>query len=255
MNDSDVRTTLPSSCSAVFVFAIACAASPAHDASEPPALPAPSTTVAPAPPAPPETAAPASSGEAPPAPSASAPAPSPPRDEACRVGRKRGKGSLDDVIATRACKVEQPQWDENYDAHGLSFHADPTRLSVQRGAHADLFVQIRAKHDAMLQLEVGCLDDAVTTSVHDAQGKRIDETGGSVAMLCMREVLQVHLDAGDEVGISVPFVARKFRWVQTSRSDAGPLPAGSFELRLTLPVALGKKRDQLVLALPLEVTR
>lgn len=251
-----VTATLPSSCSAVLAFAVACAASPAPYASEPPAPPPPAVG-GPAPaPAPPETAAPAASVEAPPpAPSASAPAPSPPRDEACRVGRKRGKGSLDDVIATRACKVEQPQWDENYDAHGLSFHADPTRVSVQRGAHADLFVQIRAKHDAMLQLEVGCLDDAVTTSVHDAQGKRIDETGGSVAMLCMREVLQVHLDAGDEVGISVPFVARKFRWVQTSRSDAGPLPAGSFELRLTLPVALGTKREQLVLSLPLEVTR
>jgi hypothetical protein len=243
--------------SAVSLLSVACAYGATPAASEPSTGGAIPTEPPPAP-APAPTPTPANTATDTPTPTlpptSGAPTAEAPPDDPCRVGRKIGRGSLDDVLAQRRCKVEQPQWIEPYDTADLAIRADPSSLRVQRGAHADLFVQIVARRDTIVQLEVGCADD-VSTSVHDAKGQRIDETGGAMATLCMREVLHVRLGAGDEVGISVPFLARKYRWVGASRADAGPLPAGNFELWLTLPIAVGKQWQRSVVKIPLEVTR
>jgi hypothetical protein len=186
------------------------------------------------------------------------PRPSPLVATECVVGRKRGGPTLSEIVAGRRCRVPADKRLDPFDTAEFSISADPPSLSAQRGAHAEIFVQIDVKgtKDSLLQLEMGCLDEPAELSVHDSKGKRIDWVGDVPDMLCTVDVVQVVVPAGDGVSLHVPFAARRYAWkaLEASRSDAGPLPAGNFELRLRLPFhAPGGKRVEL--RVPLEVTR
>jgi hypothetical protein len=185
------------------------------------------------------------------------PEPAPLAVPGCVVGRKPGGASLGEVIAARRCLAPREKWIDPYDASAFSFSADPPSLRVQRRAHAELFVQIdvKAAKDELLQLRLGCLE-LVETAVHDAQGKRIDELGDPPDVLCMAEVVQVVVRAGDGASLRVPFAARRHAWKQlgVERRDAGPLPAGSFELRLRLPFWTAED-EPVELSVPIEITR
>ena len=240
----------------LLTFACGCATHPpppaqrTASASEPPpaAPPSPAVTVPPpaAPPTPTATAAP----EAPPA--ATEPPPSVPAE--CIVGRAKTAPSLSQVLHQRLCQVPQDKWIDPYDPSAFSITPDPSPLTANRGAHADLFVQIENKsaRDAILQVETGCTGGVVHFAVYDASGKRIDEVGSEPGMLCERTVVHVLIRPKDGTFLRVPFMARKRSWTDLSidPKDAGPLPAGTFELRLTLPINGTKP-----LTLPLEVTR
>lgn len=188
--------------------------------------------------------------EAPPA--AAGPPPSVPAE--CIVGRARQAPSLGQVLHQRRCQVQPSKWIDPYDASAFSFTPDPSPLTAQRGAHAELFVQIEntSGRDAILQVETGCSGGVIQFAVYDARGKRIDEVGSEPGMLCERTVVQVLIRPEDGTFLRVPFAARKRSWGgdDIEPKDAGPLPAGTFELRLTLPI-----KGTNTLTLPLDVTR